>query len=574
MDFIGKPGLINKNFKAFLLCIIVLMTSSVQAMAAPPDVAKHNKYLTALMNEASPVELNALKAFESGDRAFKEKVKQSLSQPGLTLDNQIILHYFLAIVNRKDGEFRKSLANLRKVKKLLARKGSNDLRAQMIVDRRLADCYYEERKIDLAISHYLGSLLTVSYFKDCDLFKQELLESLAGCFLFKKDNEKAIFYLKQLKEEQEKAGAEATLFSSSSYFWTLLQLAQAYAQQKDEKSAAALQPKILNLLDRFIALRMKLEAEDKLTMVTNQFLLEYISKQNPRNLADYMYVAYNSRTKLKALPLIAWRDKTNPIKAAIVCVHGMGLENRAFTFFGREMAKRGFLVCAVDVRGFGSWLAAPGRETIDFAETIDDIKFVIDLVRDRTKNLPVFVLGESMGGAIALRTAAKYDGDISGVIASVPSAERFQEKRMALDVALHFLKNPSKPYAMMDTIAHQATSRPELLSSWSEDMRAKLKVSPKELIRFAVFMRRTERACKKIHKTPAFLVQGLKDALVKPQGTFRMFEHIKTNDKDMFILGTAEHLIFETDLQNEMLLDTLTTWLSNHIQPGNASDAN
>lgn len=88
-------------------------------------------------------------------------------------------------------------------------------------------------------------------------------------------------------------------------------------------------------------------------------------------------------------------------------------------------------------------------------------------------------------------------------------------------------------------------------------------MSPKELIKFAVFMRTTKKECENI-KIPAFLVQGLKDRLVKPNGTYDLFDAIQADDKDMFILGTSEHLIFELYKPYKLLLDALTTWLDEH----------
>ncbi|MBZ0185647.1 MAG: alpha/beta hydrolase, partial [Candidatus Obscuribacterales bacterium] len=147
------------------------------------------------------------------------------------------------------------------------------------------------------------------------------------------------------------------------------------------------------------------------------------------------------------------------------------------------------------------------------------------------------------------------------------SAERFQERKMAFEVAINFLKSPNRPYEILDQIASQATTRPELASLWTDDPKAKLKASPKEMIKFAIFMRQTEHACKKIKDTPVFLVQGLKDALVKPTGTARMLLNIPCSDKDMFIIGEAEHLIIESDKQNPLFIGTLLSWLDNHLEP-------
>ncbi|MEZ4535636.1 MAG: alpha/beta fold hydrolase [Cyanobacteriota/Melainabacteria group bacterium] len=578
-----------------LSCSAAFAQDSGKDPAVEPRDSSPVQFLSRFVTSIDPEQAKALELFQAGQieevRTFLnsgiEEAKRSKDP-----NREISLLYFLALLERWEDSGKKAIGHLHRIETIQSKRSDAQIRAQMTLSRRLGDCYYDDRKLDAAIRYYNAALISANYLNDADYLRQELLDCLAGCYIARGNYEKAVEHLEKLKELQSQDlqksragnfGSVSDLACQGRYFWTLLQLGQCYRHLENADASKAgeykahlesLRPELMEMLESFVFLRMKLEKEGRLASIREEFLLDYLNQHNPSTAGDFLYEAYNSRLRLKSLPVIAWRDENLPpeaVKAAIVCVHGMGLENQAFTVFGKEMAGRGYFVCAIDARGFGSWLAAPGSEKIRFDDTIEDIKFVIDLIRAKQPDIPVFILGESMGGAIALRTAAKYDGFASGVIASVPSAERFQEKRMALGVAFHFLKNPSKPYRMMDSIASQATSRPELRASWAEDKKAKLKVSPKELLDFDIFMRSTEKACKDIEKTPAFIVQGLKDALVKPAGTFRMFDNIGNSDKDMFILGEAEHLIFETDKQCKILLDTLSTWLDEHARASAAT---
>jgi acylglycerol lipase len=301
-----------------------------------------------------------------------------------------------------------------------------------------------------------------------------------------------------------------------------------------------------------------------LRAVRHRFLKEYMDDTQPQNLGEYLWLA--TTFKLKTLPILAWQS-TDPgavSKASIICVHGMGLDNRAFTPFAHEMRKRGYTVFAVDVRGFGAWMNASGNEKIDYKDSFVDINYLVELIKGHDSATPVFLLGESMGGAIALSTAAEYPQGLRGVIASVPSAERLQAKRMSLTVAMHFLNGPDKPFNVGEQISAQATARPEIRQLWSTSLKAKNELSPKELMRFAIFMRRTQSHCGDIKTLPVMMIQGLKDKLVKPQGTYDLFSAVKTDDKTMMIVGDDEHLIFETDKQDPIVLDTLSSWIDKH----------
>ncbi len=135
---------------------------------------------------------------------------------------------------------------------------------------------------------------------------------------------------------------------------------------------------------------------------------------------------------------------------------------------------------------------------------------------------------------------------------------------MGLTVAVHFLKNPNKPFKIGNMVVSQASANPQVREAWHDDLKAKMEMSPKELMRFAVFMRETKFMCAKLNDLPVFFVQGLKDRLVKPKGTYELFEAVSSQDKNLFIIGSEEHLIFETFKQSTMLIDSVSSWMDKH----------
>ena len=120
-------------------------------------------------------------------------------------------------------------------------------------------------------------------------------------------------------------------------------------------------------------------------------------------------------------PCISW---TNPIvkpRVVLLCIHGLGLYSGSYKDFGMIMSRRGIAVYAIDVRGFGSWMKSGGKEEVDFTGCLSDIASAILSIRAAMPGLPFFLLGESMGGAIALRFASEHPEMIDGLISSVPA---------------------------------------------------------------------------------------------------------------------------------------------------------
>jgi alpha-beta hydrolase superfamily lysophospholipase len=122
------------------------------------------------------------------------------------------------------------------------------------------------------------------------------------------------------------------------------------------------------------------------------------------------------------LPLRAWLPEGKP-KAVILGLHGFNDYSHAFAAPAEAWAKDGIATYAYDQRGFGE---APlrGRWAGTWQLT-DDVATASALLRHRYPGTPVYLLGESMGGAVAVVAVTGAAGapkpDIDGIILSAPA---------------------------------------------------------------------------------------------------------------------------------------------------------
>jgi len=271
-------------------------------------------------------------------------------------------------------------------------------------------------------------------------------------------------------------------------------------------------------------------------------------------------------------PCLSWVDPLVPPKAALLCVHGLGLYSGSWAAFGKRMSSLGYPVYAIDVRGFGSWMEAKGHKKVDFTDCLTDVQNTLTAVRRANPGLPVFLVGESMGGAIALRATALYPDLLTGLISAVPAGERFQQKRTDLKVALHMLEGPNRPFNIGTKIIDQATDKPGLREAWEDDPLDRMKLSPRELLQFQRFMNENHDSAKAITDRPVLLLQGCKDRLVKPEGTVELFNELATPDKDLILVASAEHLMLEKKQFTPELISTLANWIDSHM-PHHAAES-
>jgi alpha-beta hydrolase superfamily lysophospholipase len=118
------------------------------------------------------------------------------------------------------------------------------------------------------------------------------------------------------------------------------------------------------------------------------------------------------------LPLRHW-DAAHP-RAVIVALHGMSDYSEAFDLPGPWWAEHGITTLAYDQRGFG---AAPNPGVWAGADAMRaDLSDVVDAVRAKYPGLPVYALGESMGGAVVLSSlATPHPPHIDGAILVAPA---------------------------------------------------------------------------------------------------------------------------------------------------------
>jgi acylglycerol lipase len=119
------------------------------------------------------------------------------------------------------------------------------------------------------------------------------------------------------------------------------------------------------------------------------------------------------------LPYRAWLPEKNP-RAVIVALHGFNDYSHAFEIPGEYMRLRGVAVYAYDQRGFGltpSTGVWAGEENL-----LRDAADMVNAVHARYPGTPLYLLGESMGGAVAI-DAVTSPGfpEADGLILSAPA---------------------------------------------------------------------------------------------------------------------------------------------------------
>ncbi len=138
------------------------------------------------------------------------------------------------------------------------------------------------------------------------------------------------------------------------------------------------------------------------------------------------------------LPLTRWLPGGN-CRVQVLALHGLNDYRNAFATTGDFLAAQGVTVYAYDQRGFGD---ADGFGLWHGSDRmIRDLQLMVILLKAAHPDCPLYVLGESMGGAVTLAALDSIETDIKGVILVAPAVWSRDSmplyQRLALWLAVH-----------------------------------------------------------------------------------------------------------------------------------------
>ncbi|QJD30764.1 alpha/beta hydrolase [Methylococcus geothermalis] len=145
-----------------------------------------------------------------------------------------------------------------------------------------------------------------------------------------------------------------------------------------------------------------------------------INRPGPEATVPRLHTAHFVAADGAVLPVRHWLPRAARPKAVIVALHGFNDYSHAFEPLGSYLEIRGIGCYAYDQRGFG---LAPGRGLWAGVEAYArDLEAIVGQVRARHPGVPVYVLGESMGGAVAIvAMTSALPPRADGLILSAPA---------------------------------------------------------------------------------------------------------------------------------------------------------
>jgi len=248
----------------------------------------------------------------------------------------------------------------------------------------------------------------------------------------------------------------------------------------------------------------------------------------------------------------------NP-KAALIVSHGYAEHSQRYAHFAQFMVENGVAVYALDHRGHGR--SDGERANVkSFAQFVRSLEQFIEIVKEQTPSLPHFLLGHSMGGAVATQLVLENPQGLDGLILSSPflkNANKVSPLLLSLSgVISRYL--PGLPTVKLD--AGLVSRDKDIVSAYVNDPLVytggtKARLGSEMLKAGEAVLEQAQTL-----KLPLLVLAGTGDGLADPSGGEALFNAASSDDKNLKTYEGFYHELLNEPEKEDVYKDVLE-WL-------------
>lgn len=256
----------------------------------------------------------------------------------------------------------------------------------------------------------------------------------------------------------------------------------------------------------------------------------------------------------------------------IVVVHGLAEHGGRFSETAEFFAAQGWVVFAGDLRGHGLSPDAPGGGRVHvrrFTDYFLDVEAFTDVARQANESLPLFLLGHSMGGLIAISYLLQNPADLAGAVISSPALGTHPEFRPPLLLRLLVgLLSRLAPRALFPSdLDTSALSRdPAVVRAYLDDPLVSNKVSARWYAEVLKTIKLAHARAGAL-RTPLLLMQSGADRLVDPEAPARWAAAAPPGLVEQLTWEGFYHEMFNEPGREQVRART-HAWLREHLPSG------
>ena len=244
----------------------------------------------------------------------------------------------------------------------------------------------------------------------------------------------------------------------------------------------------------------------------------------------------------------------------LALVHGYAEHSGRYEHVGRWFGARGSAVHAFDLRGHGR--SEGLRCHVDrFDDYLDDVDRFLDAVRSDHPELPIVLVGHSMGGLVTATFLAERRPRLLGAALSAPALALSPSLSRARIVASRLLRRVAPRLAIGSGLDPAGLSRdPEVVRGYLEDPLVQRTMTASLAAELLSTLEATAARAFDV-QVPVLLMHGEQDPLCPAAGSRAFYEGLHDARSGLRLYPELRHEIFN-EPERERVFADLASWVA------------
>ena len=241
-----------------------------------------------------------------------------------------------------------------------------------------------------------------------------------------------------------------------------------------------------------------------------------------------------------------WAAGTEIPRQVILIIPGIGYHSGPYKIVADYVAGNGYLVIGVDLRGHGRSTGVRGIVPTA-AQIVTDMDAVLSWIQEEYRPDRVFVLGESMGGLVALNYAALTRTKIDGLIFVAPALRPARKQVFKLENFRLLLGLLVDRHTPMINLGGARLDDATIDEAFKQDRRADSLAINEVSVNYLLGLRSLIAGWKQKAggiQTSSIIMHGKSDSILDWRGSQCIYEALSTPRKRLVLFDRAHHTLF------------------------------
>jgi acylglycerol lipase len=298
---------------------------------------------------------------------------------------------------------------------------------------------------------------------------------------------------------------------------------------------------------------------------------------NPEMAGKFNYIEDSDLGQALNMPVYEWLPVGREPRVVCLGIHGLTLHGRRYRVLARTLASEGVVFAAPDMRGFGRCrfdeekrysTKGDDKTKINHEKSYADLVKLAQLLKERYPNIPLIVLGESLGCTFCVRLAGEHPELVTGMILSAPAVKVNPAMYLSpadIGAGMKALVSRHHELNLHHFITSLVSASKEVVDEMLDDPLILKKVPLFDLLATDEFVEKTVKYGKSVPAHMSVLIiQGSSDRCVVPDMVTHLTSAMSSDDQTVRWLGSYGHLQLETSFLRAAVVDSVRDWFEDH----------